>query len=476
MSSPFDFFVLFAEMRTGSNFLETNLNAFPGITCHGEAFNPHFIGYPNRDSILDVTKDDRDADPFVLLDAIRHRTHGIGGFRFFHDHDARILPAVLDNPRCAKIVLTRNPVDSYVSWKIAQATGQWKLTDVRRRREDQVEFDAAEFEAHIEALQAFQVKLQNALQTTGQTAFHVAYEDIQDLAVMNGLAQWLGQPDRLESLDQSLKRQNPAGLEEKVANFPEMEQALARLDRFNLNRTPNFEPRRGPVVPSYVAAAEAPLMYLPVRGGPEAEVEAWLAAIDNEKPGKLKSRFNQKELRQWKKAHPGHRTFTVVRHPVPRINQVFCERILSTGKGSFSEIRRILKKTYKLPIPGQEPGKDWGPAEHKAALLAFLDFVKANLNGQTPIRIDAVWATQAAQIDGMGVFALPDMIVREEEMTEWLPRLAASAGCGAVPAPVSIPDAAAIPVDMVYDEEVEAKVADVYQRDYMMFGFGPWRG
>lgn len=40
----FDSFVMFAEMRTGSNFLEANLNAMPGVTCHGEMFNPHFIG------------------------------------------------------------------------------------------------------------------------------------------------------------------------------------------------------------------------------------------------------------------------------------------------------------------------------------------------------------------------------------------------------------------------------------------------
>ena len=50
----FDSFVVFAEMRTGSNFLEANLNSFAGLKCHGEAFNPHFIGYPNSTDILGV--------------------------------------------------------------------------------------------------------------------------------------------------------------------------------------------------------------------------------------------------------------------------------------------------------------------------------------------------------------------------------------------------------------------------------------
>ena len=54
MNDKFDSFVVFAEMRTGSNFLEANLNAFAGIACHGEAFNPFFMGYPKSEPILGV--------------------------------------------------------------------------------------------------------------------------------------------------------------------------------------------------------------------------------------------------------------------------------------------------------------------------------------------------------------------------------------------------------------------------------------
>ena len=129
----FEYFVVFAEMRTGSNFLETNLNAFEGIDCHGEAFNPHFIGYPNTAEILGISQEVWDADPLVLLRNIKHQASGIGGFRYFHDHDPRILDQCLADPKCAKIILTRNPVDSYVSWKIAKETGQWKLTDAKSR-------------------------------------------------------------------------------------------------------------------------------------------------------------------------------------------------------------------------------------------------------------------------------------------------------------------------------------------------------
>ena len=477
MSTEFDYFILFAEMRTGSNFLEANLNAYPGLTCHGEAYNPHFIGYPNRTEIAGVTQEERDADPARLLRAIRETTQGLGGFRFFHDHDPRILDIALPDPRCAKIVLTRNPVDSYVSWKIAQATGQWKLTDVRRRKDtDTVPFDRDEFEAHLAALQAFQVRLMNALQTTGQTAFYVAYEDLQDVAVMNGLAQFLGQPDRLEALDDSLKRQNPAPLSEKVSNFPEMTDALARLDRFNLNRTPNFEPRRGPAVPSYIAAAETPLLYQPVRSGPEVEVIRWLAALDGVAEEALPQKFTQKALRQWKRKNRGHRSFTVLRHPVARAHAAFCERILATGDGAFADIRKTLRKVYKLPIPGQAPGADWTRDAHRAAFLAFLDFLKTNLANQTPVRIDPAWATQSAILEGMGQFSMPDFVLREDEMAEMLPLLAGRVGHRGPPAPDMAPEPEPFALADVVDAEVEDRVQAVYQRDYMMFGFGPLRG
>ena len=136
MSDRFDYFVVFAEMRTGSNLLEGNLNAFETLTCYGEAFNPNFIGYPNKTEVFGIAQCIRDSDPARLIDAIKSKTDGLGGFRFFHDHDARVLDICLPDPRCAKIILTRNPVESYVSWKIARETGQWKLTDVRRRKDE----------------------------------------------------------------------------------------------------------------------------------------------------------------------------------------------------------------------------------------------------------------------------------------------------------------------------------------------------
>ncbi len=474
MAEPFDCFVVFAEMRTGSNFLEANLNAFDGIACHGEAFNPHFIGYPNSEDILGITQAERDADPEPLLARIRDDSGRLGGFRFFHDHDARILPRILEDPRCAKIILTRNPVDSYISWKIAQTTGQWKLTNVRKRKEGQAAFDPVEFETHLAALQDFQILLMNTLQISGQTAFYLAFEDLQDVAVMNGLARWLGVAGQLSSLNTALKRQNPEPVIEKVSNFGVMQESLARLARFNLARTPNFEPRRGPVVPSYVAAARTALLSMPIRSGPEAAVTAWLADLDGVEYGVLLRDFSQRDLRQWKREHEGHRSFSVLRHPLARAHEAFCSRILSTGPGSFLQVRKTLRRAHNLPLPDGEPGPDYDLASHRAGFAAWLAFLRANLSGQTAVRVDAHWASQAQILQGMAEFTLPDMIIREEEMADFLPTLAMQVGHTAPPDPIAVATRAPFALAQIYDDEIECLARDAYSRDYLMFGFADW--
>jgi LPS sulfotransferase NodH len=469
----FDYFVVFAEMRTGSNFLETNINAFDGLACLGEAYNPHFVGYPNRTEILGVTLEDRNADPQILLEKVKV-ADGLNGFRYFNDHDPRVFDTVMADRRCAKIILTRNPVESYVSWKIAKATGQWKLTDVKRLREDTVTFKATEFRQHIDKLQAFQVRLLNTLQKAGQTAFYVDYEDLQDVDVMNGLAGFLGVYERLETLDSSLKKQNPSALSKKVENFGEMEAALAQLDRFNLNRTPNFEPRRGPAVPSYIAASKSPLLYLPIKSGPVAVVIEWLAGLDDARQDDLLGKFTQKSLRQWKRQLPGHRSFTVLRHPVARAHAAFCNKILTTDEGSLTEIRNILRNQFKLPIPAKYPDSAYTSLEHRAAFLAFLKFVKSNIASQTTIRVDAHWATQSQALQGFAEFASPDLILREARLEEDLAILAAQVGKSTMPMIADVTDPHSALLTEIYDDEIEAAVHDVYQRDYITFGFGPY--
>jgi len=470
--SRFDYFVVFAEMRTGSNFLETNLNAVDGLACHGEAFNPHFIGYPDRTDLLGITRTQREADPASLIDRIKATAGVLGGFRFFNDHDPRVLDICLPDPRCAKVILTRNPVESYDSHRIAAATGQWKLTDARHARSEKVHFDQPSFEAHLERLQAFQIRLLNSLQCSGQTAFYLDYADVQDVAVMNGLAMFLGSASRITALDKKLKKQNPEPLEEKVVNFAAMETALARLDRFNLTRTPNFEPRRGAGIPGFVAAPVSPLLFLPIRSGPDGVIRDWLSALDQ--GGPLREGFSQKTLRQWKITHPGHRSFAVLRHPLARAHVAFCDRILDTGPDSFPDLRENLRRNFALPLPEGAVDASYDAAAHRAAFLVFLAYLKANLAGQTSMRVDPAWATQFGQIQGFGTVVIPDMIARETNLATDLALLAQQIGRTDSPAIPVVTDPLSARLAAIYDPAIEAAARDAYQRDYVAFGFADW--
>ena len=472
MASNFDYFIVFAEMRTGSNFLEDNLNRYPDVQCHGEVFNPHFLGYPNQEDLFGLTQSDRETDPFQIIEAIKTKSEGIGGFRYFHNHDPRILETAIEDKRCAKIVLTRNPAESFVSWKIATATGQWKLTNATHQKSEKVKFDRYEFENHLAKLQAFQIEILNRLQVTGQTAFYVAYEDLQNIDIMNGLASFVGSKTSLEGLSKKLKKQNPSTMSDKVENFEDMENALARLDQFNLTRTPNFEPRRGPMLPTYVATKTAPLLFMPIKGGPTHSIKNWMAAIDSSDVGDLLSEFSQKDLRQWKRKNKGHRSFTVVRHPVVRAYDAFCRHIFHTGPGSYKDLRATLRKIYNLPLPQETPGSDFSIAETKAAFLVFMKFVKANLSGQTAVRVDNAWASQAHFVQGLADFAAPDFILREIGLKDELAHLANLVGVSSPEIP-SDPVSYRFPLAELYDEDVEAAVRDAYQKDYLTFGFYP---
>lgn len=473
----FDYFVVFADMRTGSNFLEANINLFDDLSCHGEAFNGLFIGYPDAPDLLGVDQAARDADPWSVIDAIKAHD-GLAGFRFFSDHDARALEIVLGDPRCAKIVLTRNPVDSYVSKLIAQATGQWKLTNMNHAKTKQVRFDPVGFDQHLEQLQAFQVRIMNTLQRTGQTAFYVAYEDLQDVAVMNGMARFLGSHAQITQLDAKLKKQNPAPMSTKVSNYAQMEMALAKTDRFNLSRTPNFEPRRGPMIPSYLAAPTSGLLFMPLKSGPTAAVSDWMAQLDKKVPAALRRGFNQKTLREWQIENPGHRSFTVVRHPVAWAHDAFCNRILSNGEGSFAKLRGTLRKVHRVDVPDHGPAPETDPtydmAAHRAAFLAFLQFLRGNLSAQTAVRVDPSWGSQLGALQGMSEFGLPDMIVRESNLRGDLALLVGQLGRKTMPPVPAVTDPLRDRLAAIYDADIEAAAREAYPRDYQNFGFSDW--
>lgn len=470
MAKTFKSFVLFAEMRTGSNHLEESLNAFPDLACLGEVFNSAFVGHHNKFELYGVTQDQRDADPLPLLGRIVEKAEGLPGFRFFHDHDPRVVEAILPDPTVAKIILTRNPLDSYVSLKIAAQTGQWRLTNMKNQLSAKVTFKGAEFDEMLGKIQGFQEKIHRVLQTTGQTAFYMNYEQISDLEVINGLARFLGSEHQLDALPGRLKKQNPGGLDSKLTNYDEMQKHLEGRDPFGLEKTPNFEPPRGPMVPGYVGAATSPLLFLPIKGAPEASVLGWLNVLDGEMPV---TGFSQKTLRQWMRHAPGFLSFSVLRHPLERAYHSFNAYILPPDVEAYQDLRRVMIRRLGLPIPEKGVVDGYGPEEHETAFRAFLSILKGTLNGQTNLRIDPAWASQAAILQGVTQVLQPQRLIPEHRLAEEMAQMADVLGLPQVEAPIEV-DAAPFPLAAIHSKGLEDIAMDTYRKDYLAFGYKRW--
>jgi hypothetical protein len=476
MDRPFSHFVIFAEMRTGSNFLEDNLNQFPDLHSYGEVFNPHFIGGPNKGDLLGYTLKKRNSDPLGLIEKMKANDQAvIPGFRFFNDHDPRALTACLADPACGKVILTRNPLDSYVSRKIAAETNQWKLTNIKHQKTAQIEFNLAEFQSHIDRLQGFQLRLLKALQTSGQTAFYIHYDDIHDLEILNGLARFLGSTHVAGDLTKNLKRQNPGTLQEKVTNFDQMIENIQEIDFLSLSRTPNFEPRRGPGVPQFLAGETSRMLFMPIKAGPVAQVQAWMERHEANGPESITSGMNQKALKAWREANAGFQSFTVLRHPFERAHDAFCRLVLAPQKGGRADLRDSLRKDFGIKIPDNgAPSESYDIAAHKSAFLAFLKFVKANLADQTSHRTDAAWASQTAILEGAAGVVLASHIIHEKDLETGLANIERLLNLSPQPVPKATPNTElSFSVKEVWDESLESRVRDIYARDYLNFGFGP---
>jgi len=451
-------------MRTGSNFLENNINKLPDLRCHGETFNPYILGGEGKKEMFGFTLAQRDADPAGFLRAMRAQTPGMAGFRYFYDHDPRVFDLVMQDPSCAKIILTRNQLESFISWKIATESDQWWLADTKHLQTVRPRFVLSEFIERHDALQAFQKKLVHALQISGQTAFYLDYEDVLDLEVIHGLAAFLGLPSRLERLRYHFKKQNPEPSIDKVSNPAEMKAALASVDWFDHSYAPNFEPRRQASVPHYLSSEGLPALFLPVKGGPEKQMRKWLQSY-----GPLVDGFDRNSLRKWKATHPGQRSFAVLRHPLARAYAAYVDLL---AKDYMPELRRYMQTIHRFDLPPK--GQAFADEEQfRDGFALFLQVVGHILTGRTGLRTLGHFATQHAILQGFGQLQAPDLLIREDRLAQGLVYLSADLGQPMHPLP-EVAEAAPYPLASLYAPDLEALARDTYARDYVGYGFGDW--
>lgn len=224
-------FVLLASMRTGSNLLNSKLNQYPGVVCHGEAFNPSFVGlapqYLSRFGVEREATADRDMDAGAFLDLIMNIEAEAVGLHMFPGHNPAILRKLLDDREVKKICLRRSVFHSFVSLLVARKTDVWRVTNSGNAQplslaDKQVVFKPAEFEEYRVKVDGFWKSTFHILTKSHQDHFAIWYRETSDAAKLNRLAAFLGIASRKKGLADLLAKQNPEPLAELVQNWEEM--------------------------------------------------------------------------------------------------------------------------------------------------------------------------------------------------------------------------------------------------------------
>jgi hypothetical protein len=227
-------FVMLGMMRSGSNLLERQLGGLPDVRCHGELFNPAFVGLDvmqgkeqqgyTRESV--EARNEDELGFLKKLDAACDRP--LMGLRLFLDHSAPMTARLLYDPAVKKIVLSRHLLESYVSLQLARETNVWMTTKEPAQRADPIKVEVNKLINYALRQSLYYNDILSVLQQTGQAYRMVDYSEINDLDVLNDLAAFIGSKHRLDKVEQPIKKQNPGKLEDKIVDFAKLKEDLKK--------------------------------------------------------------------------------------------------------------------------------------------------------------------------------------------------------------------------------------------------------
>ena len=476
MARPFDYFVIFAAMRTGSNLLEAGINQINGLQCHGELFNPGFVGREGVYAFDGISMSDRFRRPQRLLDAILARDPDkTPGFRMFFDHDARIIEQILEDPRCAKILLRRRPLASYLSNLHAAQTSLWVVRENETQIDAQVEFDPDAFEEYAANTETWYRRLEEQIRTKGQTFFPIAYEECKDAAILNGLAQWMGVEGRLERVKEKTLRQNPTSLAERIKNFDAFRRYLERSGYVEvIERLPaqDADLLNGGV---YWTGEDGQSLLFDVATSAPVELLNAFCPGEQRRMGALST------LTEWASQAAQPRVGVYLAHPVLRAYQAFLDAIYLTPGPDAAAVADFVRDSGGPDLLSAKEVAErdavYGVEQHRAAFLAFLGFVGNNLEGRSSVVGRASWRAQSSFVSAFARVCPGARPIREGFVAQ---DLAAFPDVGPLIPQNSVgetdeasdeSDTPSFAVEEIVDAEIQAKSREIYAADYRAFGF-----
>lgn len=166
--------------------------------------------------------------------------------------------------------------------------------------------------------------------------------------------------------------------------------------------------------------------------------------------------------------------FTFVRDPGPRAYSAFVEKIWATGPYAFPGIRNYLIQQGLLTLSPLSPNEIPDKATVAADFLAFLDFVAANLAGQTPFPANGHWCVQSRRVQQFVGQNTIDFVGRVERFSDDMnfvlqrggytgPNLANKRFNEGPKAPFALGE--------IVNEQIAARLGDIYSEDYATYGY-----
>lgn len=226
-------FVVLAAPRTGSNWLCTLLDSHPDILCHHEIFNPTGIkvALSTRENGLKFgTLEERNQHPLEVLDRIwaHSQEHRAVGFKINIGQDAAVLEDVLADRGIRKIVIRRtNRLRSFISECIAEVTEEWESYPWQELHgpAHQIHLDIKKLWQQLERNRKFYAGVRDSLHTSGQSAFEIDYESLNDHSRLEALLGFLDMDPAVE-LIASTRKQNREEIGELIDNIDEVRAAI----------------------------------------------------------------------------------------------------------------------------------------------------------------------------------------------------------------------------------------------------------
>jgi hypothetical protein len=222
-------FVVVSATRSGSNLFCGTLNTHPQLVCFHEMFhkNAIYCGPENHERYDFGPVARRDADPMGFVARIYSIEHGFScvGFKMFEGQNDAVLHGLVKNGDVKKIVLKRHGLlHAYVSREIARESKVYQSVGPEDRMDaiaTKVNVDPKSFEKFVRKRMAFFEKVH--VHIGAQPYLGIDYADVS--GGCNGtyrrVLEFLGL-DPSVALRTLHQRQNPARLNEKIGNLPEL--------------------------------------------------------------------------------------------------------------------------------------------------------------------------------------------------------------------------------------------------------------